>query len=158
MNRLAPIAALAITFAAASISPAANAAEGMIEKKSAATHAATMERFENALRSRGFTVFARIDHAAAAKSAGLEMPAATVIIFGNPRSGTPAFVQQPSLAIDLPLKALVWQDKQGAVWLGYNSAAYVFSAIYPRHGLSVGAEARDRAEAALASAADEATR
>ena len=136
----------------------AQAAEGMLSRKSAASVADTLQRFEAALASRGFSVFARIDHAAAAKAAGLEMPAATQIVFGNPRSGTPAFLQQPTLAIDLPLKALVWQDAQGAVWLGWNSAAYVFGTIYPRHGLQVGAEARDRAEAALAAAADEATR
>jgi uncharacterized protein (DUF302 family) len=146
--------AVIIAFAAV----AAQAAEGMVSRKSAASVAETIQRFETALGSRGFSVFARIDHAAAAKAAGLEMPAATQIVFGNPRAGTPAFLQQPTLAIDLPLKALVWQDAQGAVWLGWNSAAYVFGTIYPRHGLQVGAEARDRAEAALAAAAEEATR
>lgn len=140
------------------MSDSANAAEGMLTRQSANSSVVTIDRFESALRSRGFAIFARIDHAAAAKAVELAMPAATVIVFGNPRSGTPAFIQQPTLAIDLPLKALVWEDARGTVWLGYNSAAYVFGTIYPRHGLSVGAEARDRAEAALASAAEEAAR
>ena len=155
LRRTGALACAAIVACAAF---AAQAADGMLSRKSAASVADTIQRFEAALGSRGFTVFARIDHAAAAKGAGLDMPAATQIVFGNPRSGTPAFLQQPTLAIDLPLKALVWQDAQGAVWLGWNSAAYVFGTIYPRHGLQVGAEARDRAEAALAAAAEEATR
>lgn len=136
----------------------AQAADGLLSRRSAHPVDETIRRFEAALGGRGFVVLARIDHAAAAKSVGLEMPPATQVVFGNPRAGTPAFLQQPTLAIDLPLKALVWQDAQGGVWLGWNSAAYVFGTIYPRHGLQVGAEARDRAEAALAGAADEATR
>jgi len=152
------IAVLAGTAVILCAAVGAQAAEGMLTRKSAASAADTIQRFEAALGSRGFAVFTRIDHAAAAKSVGLDMPAATQIVFGNPRAGTPAFLQQPTLAIDLPLKALVWQDAQGAVWLGWNSAAYVFGTIYPRHGLQVGAEARDRAEAALAAAAEDATR
>lgn len=149
---------LALTLSIVAATNAAAAADGMLTKKSAHSAGATLEKLETALRNRGFTVFTRIDHAAAAKAAGLSMPAATVVVFGNPQAGTPAFKQQPTLAIDLPLKALVWEDAQGGVWLGYNSAAYVFGTIYPRHGLNVGAEARERAEAGLAAAADEATR
>jgi uncharacterized protein (DUF302 family) len=158
MNNLRRTAAVASALVVAFATFAAQAAEGMVSRKSGGSVAETIQRFEAAIGSRGFAVFARIDHAAAAKAAGLEMPAATQIVFGNPRAGTPAFLQQPTLAIDLPLKALVWQDAQGAVWLGWNSAAYVFGTIYPRHGLQVGAEARERAEAALAAAAEEATR
>lgn len=136
----------------------ASAVEGLIVKPSPHPVATTIERFEAAVKQRGFTVFARLDHAAAAASVDLKMPPATVVIFGNPRAGTPAFLTNPTLAIDLPLKALVWQDKDGKTWLGYNGAAYVFGTIYPRHGLTVGAEARDRAEAALAAAAGEAVK
>lgn len=152
MISIRAVAALAGAAAIACAALTAQAADGMLNRKSAASVADTIERFEAALGTRGFAVFAHIDHAAAAKAAGLEVPAATQIVFGNPRAGTPAFLQQPTLAIDLPLKALVWQDKDGGVWLGWNSAAYVFGTIYPRHGLQVGAEA------ALAAAAEEATR
>ena len=65
-------------------------------------------------------VFALLDHAAAAKEFGLSMPYSTVVVFGNPKLGTPNFVQNPPLAIDLPLKALVWEDENGQAWLSYN--------------------------------------
>jgi uncharacterized protein (DUF302 family) len=82
----------------------------------------------------GFVFFTVIDHAAAAKQAGLEMRPRMLIMFGNPRVGTPVMTKTPLLAIDVPLKALVWEDDQGKVWLSYNSAEYFFRTIYPRHG------------------------
>ena len=85
----------------------------------------------------GFTVFTEIDHAAAAKKFGLDMRPRTVIVFGNPKLGTPAMVKTPLLAIDVPPKALVWEDDQGKVWLSYNSADYLYKTIYPRHGAEV---------------------
>ena len=63
------------------------------------------------------------------------MPPATVVIFGAPKGGTPNFLKKPTLAIDLPLKALVWQNKEGKVYVTYNSGAYVFGTIFGRHGL-----------------------
>ena len=147
---------LAATFALGAAP--AMAAEGMIVRASASSAAVTLDRLEAAVTARGFVVFARLDHAAAAAAVGLAMPPATVLVFGNPRAGTPAFLQQPTLAIDLPLRALVWQDAAGKVWLGYNAAAWLFGTIYPRHGLAVGADATAAAEAAFAAIADEATR
>ena len=106
---------------------------GMVTKASAHSADATTQRLENAIKSRGFVVFARLDHAAAAKNAGLSMPYSTVVVFGNPKLGTPNFIQNPQLAIDLPLKALVWEDKDGKVWLSYNSSKYLYETIYARH-------------------------
>jgi uncharacterized protein (DUF302 family) len=75
--------------------------------------AATLVKLESAIKSGGMKVFTRIDHAAAAKEFGLMMPPSTVVIFGNPKTGTPNFLKKPTLAIDLPLKILVWQDNAG---------------------------------------------
>ncbi len=99
----------------------------------------TIARFESAVRAKealGFTVFTEVDHAAAAKKFGLSMRPRTVIIFGNPKFGTPVMVKTPTLAIDVPPKALVWEDDQGKVWLSYNSAEYLGKVIYARHGLA----------------------
>jgi uncharacterized protein (DUF302 family) len=95
-------------------------------------------RIETAVRSRGMKVFARIDQAAEARTAGLTMPPAVVLIFGNPQAGTPLMVARPTTAIDLPLKALAWQDEAGAVWLTYNTPAL----LVERHGLDPALAAR----------------
>jgi uncharacterized protein (DUF302 family) len=98
----------------------------------------TISRFEAAVKSRegaGFIVFTEIDHAAAGKKFGIDMRPRTVLIFGNPKLGTPVMAKTPLLAIDNPPKALVWEDDQGKVWLSYNSADYLYKTIYPRHGL-----------------------
>ena len=94
-------------------------------------------RFEAAVRQKevaGFMVFTEIDHAAAARKFGLDMRPRTVILFGNPKVGTPSVIKTPLVAIDLPPKALVWEDDQGKVWLSYNSSDYLYNTIYPRHG------------------------
>ena len=80
-------------------------------------------------------VFTEIDNSAAARKFGLKMLPRTVIVFGNPKLGTPVMVKTPTLAIDVPPKALVWEDDQGKVWLTYNSAEYLGNVIYARHGL-----------------------
>jgi uncharacterized protein (DUF302 family) len=91
----------------------------------------TADRLEALLRSKGMKIFARIDQAAEAKAVGLEMRSMVLIIFGNPTAGTPLMVQHPSLAMDLPLKALVWESADGKVWLSYNSPEF----LQQRHGL-----------------------
>jgi uncharacterized protein (DUF302 family) len=128
----------------------AGAKDGLINKYSGHSANVTVERLEAALKERGLTVFARIDHAAAAAAVGLKMPPAIVVVFGNPRAGTPAFLQQPTLAIDLPLKALVWGDPDGKTFVTYNSADYVFGTIYARHGLQSTPEVKQRTEKLLA--------
>ena len=108
---------------------------GLVTIASNSSAAATIEKFEAAAKEAGMKIFTRIDHSAAATEAGLAMPPATVIIFGNPKGGTPTFLRAPTLAIDLPLKALVWQDAAGKVFVSYNSGAYVGATVLPRHGL-----------------------
>jgi uncharacterized protein (DUF302 family) len=85
----------------------------------------TLKRLDSVLQSRGLTVFARIDHSGEAEKVGMKMHPTELIIFGSPKGGTPVMVASPTLAIDLPLKALVWQDAGGKVWLSYNSAEYL---------------------------------
>ena len=112
--------------------------EGLITKPSRYSVKETVARFEAAVKQReaaGFIVFTEIDHADAAKKFGLDMRPRTVIIFGNPKGGTPVMVKTPLLAIDVRPKALVWEDDEGKVWLSYNSADYLYKTIYPRHGV-----------------------
>ena len=91
----------------------------------------TIQRLETLLERKGVQIFCRIDHSGEAEKAGLSMRPACLLIFGNPRAGTPLMIESPTLAIDLPLKALVWEDENGAVRLTYNSAGY----LRDRHGL-----------------------
>ncbi len=131
-------ASLALLLAICMGSAAARAADdGLISKPSRYSVEETVARFEAAVRQReaaGFTVFTEIDHAAAARKFGLDMRPRTVILFGNPKVGTPSVIKTPLVAIDLPPKALVWEDDQGKVWLSYNSADYLFNTLYKRHG------------------------
>ncbi|MDH3714998.1 MAG: DUF302 domain-containing protein [Gammaproteobacteria bacterium] len=87
--------------------------------------AATADKLETVLRNKGMNVFARIDHAAGARKAGLELPPTELVIFGNPKVGTPLMQCSRSVAIDLPQKALIWQDDAGKVWLTYNDPGYL---------------------------------
>jgi uncharacterized protein (DUF302 family) len=133
---------------------------GLVTKQSKYTVRETIDRFEAAIKSKaagGWVIFDRIDHAAAAKGAGLEMRPRTVIIFGNPKAGTPPMTKSATLAIDLPMKALVWQDDQDKVWLTYNSSEYGAKQIYPRHGLTVPDDAARALEKFLADASDQST-
>jgi uncharacterized protein (DUF302 family) len=124
----------------------AEADSGLITKASPYTAEATTQRLEATAKARGFMVFGRLDHAAAAKDFGLSMPYSTVVVYGNPKLGTPNFIENPPLAIDLPLKALVWEDKDGKVWLSYNSSKYIYETIYARHGQRFPAEQVERFE------------
>jgi uncharacterized protein (DUF302 family) len=94
--------------------------------------AETLDRLEAAVTRHGMTVFARIDHGAAADKVGMELPPTVVVLFGNPRAGTPTMRHTPTLAIDLPLKVLIWQDDKGATWLAYNEPGWLFR----RHGIT----------------------
>lgn len=91
----------------------------------------TMNRFEAEVRARGMTVFAHIDHAAGAAAVGLPLRPTELLIFGNAKTGTPLMQSTQMLGIDLPLKALVWQDASGTAWLSYNDPAF----LARRHGL-----------------------
>lgn len=91
----------------------------------------TVDRLKNILQSKGVTLFALIDHSGEAEKVGMKMLPTKLLIFGNPRAGTPLMLAAPSAAIDLPLKILVWEDGQGKVCLSYNSPDYLME----RHGL-----------------------
>jgi uncharacterized protein (DUF302 family) len=98
--------------------------EGIISKPSKYSVPETLDRIEAALRGKGIKIFARVDHSGEAEKAGMKMPPTQLLIFGNPKAGTPVMLAAPTSAIDLPLKALAWQDGEGKVWLGYNDPAY----------------------------------
>jgi uncharacterized protein (DUF302 family) len=98
---------------------------GMVHFHSPYSVPETLGRLDSVLQSRGLTVFARIDHSGEAEKVGMKMQPTQLIIFGSPKGGTPVMLASPTLAIDLPLKALVWQDESGKVWLSYNSAEYL---------------------------------
>lgn len=91
----------------------------------------TIGRLEETLRIRGVNLFALIDHSGEAARVGMQMRSTKLLIFGNPQAGTPLMIAAPTIAIDLPLKLLVWEDTNGEVWVSYNSAAY----LQARHGL-----------------------
>ncbi|HXX31954.1 MAG TPA: DUF302 domain-containing protein [Myxococcaceae bacterium] len=101
-----------------------DAGEGIIRKLSAHPVPETLDRLEAILKTKGIHVFARIDHSGEAAKVGLSMPPTQVLIFGNPRAGTPVMLAAPTSAIDLPLKALAYQDSAGKVWLGYTDPAF----------------------------------
>jgi uncharacterized protein (DUF302 family) len=107
------------------------AADGLTTLRSSHGPQDTLARLEAAVAARGLTVFARIDHAAGAAAAGLKMRPAVVVIFGNAKGGTPLMQSVATVAIDLPLKALVWEDGSGDTWLSYNDPGW----IAERHGL-----------------------
>jgi len=98
---------------------------GMLHLDSPYSVSETVDRVLKLLSERGLTLFARIDHSGGAAAAGLEMPPTELLIFGNAKSGTPLMLAAPTLAIDLPLKALAWQDKNGKVRLSFNSTDYL---------------------------------
>lgn len=104
---------------------------GIVKVPSKYSVSETLERLEALLKSRGLTVFARIDFSGDAAKVGLHMPATQLLIFGNPKSGTPLMIASPSIALDLPLKALAWEDAQGKAWLSYNAPEY----LTQRHGV-----------------------
>jgi uncharacterized protein (DUF302 family) len=100
-------------------------ADGLLSLLSPYSVGETLDRLEAVLRAKGITIFARIDHAAAALDAGLSMRPTQLLIFGNPNVGTPVMKAAPTIAIDLPFKALAWEDETGQVWLSYNSTEYL---------------------------------
>jgi uncharacterized protein (DUF302 family) len=109
---------------------AVGAADGLVSVKSPRGVRETIDRFEAAAKSRGLNVFLRVDHSAGAKKIGKGLRPTELLVFGNPQGGTPLMECAQSAGIDLPLKALAWQDDGGQVWLGYNDPDY----IARRHG------------------------
>jgi uncharacterized protein (DUF302 family) len=108
------------------------AGEGIISKESKYSVPETLDRVDALLQSKGIKIFVRVDHSGEAEKAGLKMPPTQLLIFGNPKGGTPVMLAAPTAAIDLPLKALAWQDGDGKVWLSYNDPEY----LKKRYGLT----------------------
>ncbi|MBK1721243.1 DUF302 domain-containing protein [Thiocystis violacea] len=125
------ILALVLGLLIASTASTASAVDGVLTVKSPYSAKATMDRLEQIVTERGLKVFARIDHAAGAAAVGKSLRPTELIIFGNPKGGTPFMACAQTVGIDLPLKALVWEDAQGQVWLGYEDPVY----IAQRHGV-----------------------
>ena len=98
---------------------------GIVDVPSAFSVGETIDRLESLLRAKGIKIFARIDQKAEARAVGLSMRDTQLLIFGDPRAGTPLMLQYPSIAVDLPAKALAWESADGKVWLSYNSPEYL---------------------------------
>lgn len=108
------------------------AVDGLVNLRSSFGPKETTERLKAELQASGLTVFAQIDHAAGAASVGLELRPTEVVVFGNAKGGTPLMQASQTVGIDLPLKALIWQDASGDTWLSYNDPAW----IAQRHGVT----------------------
>jgi len=113
------------------------AADGLTTLPSSYGPKETLDRLEAEIRANGMVVFARVDHAAGAAQAGLSLRPTEVLMFGNAKAGTPLMQAEQPIGIDLPLKALVWQDANGKVWLSYNEPSW----LAQRHGLPAGTKA-----------------
>ena len=109
-----------------------SAADGLISVRSPYDVETTVQRLEQQVTKRGLNIFARIDHAAGAAKVGMTLRPTTLLVFGNPKGGTPFMLCEQTVGIDLPLKALVWEDASAQVWLGYNDPAF----IAKRHGVA----------------------
>ena len=114
-----------VSMATASSNEASTGDKGIIHKPSNHSVEQTVEKLKNILQSNGVTLFALVDHSGAAEKAGMKMRPTKLLIFSSPKAGTPLMLAAPSIAIDLPLKILVWEDAQGKVWVSYNCPDYL---------------------------------
>lgn len=105
---------------------------GIVDIRSNHSVDETVDKLEGILQAKGVTLFAFVDHSGEADRVGMKMRPTKLLIFGSPKAGTPLMVAAPSIAIDLPLKILVWEDAEARVWVSYNSPAY----LQERHNLS----------------------
>jgi uncharacterized protein (DUF302 family) len=117
--------------ASAAANQPAKKQDGIVDVPSNYSVDQTVDKLKSILQAKGITLFALIDHSGEAEKVGMKMPPTKLLIFGNPKGGTPLMQAAPSVAIDLPLKILVWQDAEGKVWLSYNAPEY----LRDRHGL-----------------------
>jgi uncharacterized protein (DUF302 family) len=125
--------------------------EGIVKIPSHHSVDETVDKLKTILASKGVTLFAVVDHSGEAKKVGMTMPPTKLLIFGNPKGGTPLMLAAPSAALDLPLKILVAEDAQGKVWISYNSAEY----LKERHGFPDALVSNIAVVQALAAAAGE---
>jgi len=122
---------LALVLPASAADNAVHRKNGIVDVPSKHSVDETVDKLKSILQSKGITLFIVIDHSGEAAKVGLTMPPTKLLIFGNPKGGTPPMLAAPSIALDLPLKILVWEDGHGRVWLSYNSPEY----LKERHGL-----------------------
>jgi uncharacterized protein (DUF302 family) len=108
-----------------------NPNNGILQKQSNHSVEETLEKLKRILQAKAVKIFAVVDHSGEAEKVGLKMPPTKLVIFGNPKAGTPLMLAAPSSAIDLPLKILIWEGNDGKVWVSYNSPAY----LQQRHSL-----------------------
>jgi uncharacterized protein (DUF302 family) len=135
------------------MAPLVSAEPGLIRVKSSHDVKNTADRLENILKEKGMNVFLRIDHTEGARKVGKELRPTELIIFGNPKVGTPLMQCSQTMAIDLPQKALIWQDESGQVWLTYNDPQY----LAKRHGIDACKAVLDKVKNALKNFAQAAT-
>ncbi|MEN8264458.1 MAG: DUF302 domain-containing protein [Nitrospirota bacterium] len=128
------------------MSAPAYADEGMINVESSFGVEETGDRLNNVLKEKGMTIFNRVKHSDAAKNVGVELRETELIIFGNPKVGSPLMKCKQSVAIDLPQKVLIWKDSEGKVWISYNNPGY----LKKRHNISNCEEVISKIEKALA--------
>ena len=148
--RLVPLL-LSIVLPSSAADYAAHKKNGIVDVSSNHSVDMTVDKLKGILQSKGITLFVVIDHSGEAAKVGIKMPPTKLLIFGNPKGGTPPMLAAPSIALDLPLKILVWEDSQGKVWLSYNSPEY----LKERHGLPQDLVQNIAAAKALATAAAE---
>jgi uncharacterized protein (DUF302 family) len=115
----------------------AGASPGMVVLASNHSVAQTIDRLQSLLKEKGVLIFARIDFSGDAMRAGLDMRPEQLLIFGSPKAGTPLMLAVPTVGLDLPLKALVWEDAEGKTWLAYNDPKYIVQRHAVESGLSV---------------------
>lgn len=108
-----------------------NTDNGVVSIRSHHSVVQTVERLRELLAAKNIKLFALVDHSGEAEGVGLSMRPCKLLIFGNPKAGTPLMIAAPTVAIDLPLKILIWEDAEGTIWVSYNSSAYLQS----RHGV-----------------------
>lgn len=109
----------------------AGGGHGLVVKQSAHNVATTLDRLEKIVAAKGIKVVARINHGAAANNAGVKLRPTELLVFGNPKLGSPLMAQNQTIGIDLPMKVLAWEDEKGQTWIAYNDPAY----FYGRHGV-----------------------
>ena len=131
MNRWRPALLFVVSIVSASEVLAVQKEEGIVRIPSHHSVDETVDKLKTILKSKGVTLFALVDHSGEAEKVGMKMPPTKLLIFGNPKGGTPLMLAAPSAALDLPLKILVAEDSQGKVWISYNSREY----LKERHGL-----------------------
>lgn len=120
---------------------------GLVTRPSAHGTRATLDRFTAAVHEAGWAVFTEVDHAAAARDVGMTLRARTVVLFGNPRAGTPGMAANPTLAIDLPMRVLVWDDDQGRTFVTRSTGADIAERVFARHGVTIPTEGQRNTEA-----------